>query len=170
MRRTLLLSLCAALALTPWAASPLGAQAASPPHGHPRPLLAHSINDLQFGNVFPGIPVTVAAGDSRRAALFEVEGPSGMSVRVEITLPAALLTHEGARLPVRFGPGDGYADFSRGNPSRGLRFDPNGPVVGSLGPNGQLYIRLGGTAEPERGQTSGWYRATIFLTVYDVGT
>lgn len=170
MGRKLLLSLCAASVLTPWAASLLGAQVASPEHGHPRPLMAHSVSDLDFGNVFPGIPVTVPAGDARHAAMFEIEGPSGMSVRVEITLPTALVTHHGARLPVRFGARDGYADFSRGMPPRGLVFDPNGPVLGSLGPNGELYIRLGGTAEPERGQTSGWYRATIFLTVYDVGT
>ena len=61
------------------------------------------------------------------------------------------------------------SDFSRGRPPRGLVFDPHAPVIGALGPNGDLYLRLGGTVMPARTQPGGDYRGTIFMTVYDLG-
>jgi hypothetical protein len=164
-----LLAACAALLL---GVAPLRAQV---PTGHPdhdhdhdEPLHALALNELDFGTVFPGIPASVSASDPHHAGLFQVTGPKGASVRVEFVLPGALAAG-GALLPLAFGPRDGYADFSRGRPPRGLSFDPHAPVIGSLGPNGSLYLRLGGTALPERTQPGGEYRATIFMTVYDVG-
>jgi hypothetical protein len=166
MGRKLVVAVLAVSATMPWGASPLGAQArvqVVPP------LVALSLNALDFGTVFPGIPASVPVHDPRNAGLFEVQGPPGASVRVEFLLPGALAASGGALLPVAFGAGDGYADFSRGRPPRGLVFDPHAPVIGVLGPNGNLYLRLGGTALPARTQPGGEYRATIFLTVYDLG-
>ncbi len=166
MGRTCVAVVLAASTTLPWGASPLRAQAqgkVAPP------LLALALNELNFGTVFPGIPSSVPVHDPRNAGLFEVSGPPGMSVRVELVLPGALAAGGGAQLPVAFGPRDGYADFSRGRPPRGLVFDPHAPVIGVLGPNGELYLRLGGTALPTRTQPGGDYRATIFLTVYDLG-
>jgi hypothetical protein len=134
------------------------------------PLLALALNDLSFGTVLPGVPSTVNVHDPHRAGLFEVEGPPGGSVRVEFVLPAALESGGGALLPISFGPGDGFADFSRGRPPRGLVFDPHAPVIGNLGPNGRLYVRMGGTVVPGRPQAGGAYRATIAMTVYDLGS
>jgi len=166
MGRLRVVAVLAASATLPWGASPLRAQARTlvvPP------LLALSLNELDFGTVFPGIPSTVPVHDPRHAGLFEVQGPPGASVRVEFVLPPALAGTGGAQLPVSFGPRDGYADFSRGRPPRGLVFDPHAPVIGTLGPNGELYLRLGGTALPARTQPGGDYGATIFMTVYDLG-
>jgi len=166
MGRNLVVAVLAASVTMPWGASPLGAQARTKVVP---PLLANSLNELNFGTVFPGIPASVPVHDPRNAGLFEVQGPPGTSVRVEFLLPGALAASGGALLPLAFGPGDGYADFSRGRPPRGLVFDPHAPVNGVLGPNGNLFLRLGGTALPARTQPGGDYRATIFLTVYDVG-
>ncbi len=160
-------ALAASLTL-PWSAAPLGAQARTPV-APVQPLLALALNELNFGNVFPGIPSTVPVFDPRNAGLFEVQGVPGTSVRVELVLPGALSSASGALLPLSFGPRDGFADFSRGRPPRGLVFDPHAPVIGALGPNGNLYLRLGGTALPVRGQAAGAYRGTIFLTVYELG-
>jgi hypothetical protein len=166
MGSKLAVAVLALSATVPWCPSPLGAQARTQVVP---PLLALALNELDFGTVFPGIPLSVPVHDPRNAGLFEVQGPPGASVRVEFILPGALAASGGGLLPVAFGPRDGYADFSRGRPPRGLSFDPHAPVIGSLGPNGRLYLRLGGTALPARTQPGGDYRATIFMTVYDLG-
>jgi hypothetical protein len=157
----------AMFATVPWCPIPLRAQVR--PVATP-PLLALALNDLDFGSVLPGIPVSVAVSDARHAGLFEVRGPAGASIRVEFVVPGALTASGGALLPLVFGLRDGHADFTRGGPGGGLSFDPHAPVIGSLGPDGTLYLRLGGTALPARTQTGGDYRATIFMTVYDLGS
>jgi len=164
------LALLAASAVAPGLASPLRAQA-FPSHRKPRPpLLALALNDLSFGMVLPGIPSSVHVRDPRHAGLFEIQGPSGACVRLEFVVPTALASEQGALMPISFGPGDGFADFSRGRPPRGRLFDPHRPIVESLGPNGRLYVRLGGTVRPGRPQASGTYSATISLTIYNLGS
>lgn len=134
-----------------------------------QPFMAVAQRDLTFGRVIPGVPETVRSDDFKRAGLFEIQGTAGGMVRVEFLLPVALASAAGALLPITFGPGDGFADFSHGRPPRGLRFDPNGPLVAALGPNGRLLVRLGGTVAPARNQVSGVYHATIAITVFDLG-
>jgi len=166
MGSKLAVAVVASFLAAPWSAASLVAQARSvvvPP------LLALSLNGLDFGTLLRGVPASVGALDARRAGLFEIQGPPGTSVRVELALPAAMSASGGALLPLSFGPRDGYADLSRGWPPQGSAFDPHAPVIGSLGSDGRLYLRLGGTALPERSQAGGDYRATVFMTVYDLG-
>jgi hypothetical protein len=160
----------AALALVPGRAAVLPAQALPAPPPAPAPLLAVALQDLTFVEVFPGIPRSVFRHDPRHAGLFELQGPPEASVRVEFVLPTALLANDGTPLPILFGPEDAFADFSRGRPPRGRPFDPHGPAISTLGPNGRLYLRLGGTVQPAPLQPGGTYRATIVMTVYDLGT
>jgi hypothetical protein len=136
----------------------------------PRAFMAIAQRDLAFGEVLAGIPEIVRPDDSRQAGLFEIHGVPEGTVRLEFLLPDALVSPLGARLPLEFGPGDGYADFSYGRPPRGLRFDPRVPLVAVLGPNGRLIVRLGGTVTPSRTQADGEYHATIALTVFDLGS
>jgi hypothetical protein len=132
--------------------------------------MAIARRDLRFGEVLPGIPESVRPIDISKAGLFEIQGmPAGM-VRIEFVLPDALRSAEGAVMPLDFNPSDGYADFGRGRPPRGLRFDPRVPLVAVLGPNGRLHVRLGGTVAPTRNQPRGVYHATIALTVFDLGS
>ena len=150
--------------------SPLRAQA-GPKRAVPvPPLVALAIHDLAFGTVLPGITSSVSIRNPHDAGLFEVDGPAGASVRVEFVLPAALLSSGGAMLPVAFGPGDGFADFSHGYPPRGTVFDPHAPVIGALGASGRLFVRMGGTVLPARSQAGGAYAATITMTVFDLGS
>jgi len=149
-----------------------GAQARVPV---PEPLVALARQDLRFGTVLPGIPNHVAVyplpghrGLSlRRAGLFEIRGPDHTSVRLDFTLPTEMLSDDFShQLPLSFGAGDGVV-------AKGLLpipFDPNGPFVGTLGVLGQLWIVLGGTALPTQQQPGGIYRATIILTVSQLGS
>lgn len=138
-------------------------------HGHQPPFMAIAHRDLTFGQVLPGIPERVRPDDMRQAGLFEIQGSKNGTVRVEFLLPDALVSPFGAELPIDFGYGDGYADFRHGTPKHGQRFDPRAPVVTSLGPNGRLLIRLGGTVTPSRDQAGGPYHAAVSITVYDLG-
>ncbi len=168
--RMLAIAMVAAAALAPARPTCLRAQT-RPRHVSPvPPLLALAVNDLSFGNVLPGIPSSVTVQDPHHAGLFEVQGPAASSVRIELILPVALTSELGALLPIRFGPGDAFADFSHGHPPRGLLFDPHAPLTGALGPNGRLFIWLGGTVLPGRPQASGSYSATISLTVFNLGS
>ena len=168
MRNALAIGLLAASAMTPTWTSPARAQ--SEVHRVRLPLTALALSDLSFGTVLPGIPSSVSVFDAHHAGLFEIQGPHDASVRVDFLLPTALTSEEGATLPIVFGPGDGFADFSHGHPRRSRAFDPHRPVIGSLGRNGHLFVWLGGTVQPGRPQASGRYRATIALTVYNLGS
>ncbi len=134
-----------------------------------KPLVAVAWRDLTFGTVLPGIPTTVPSDHPRHAGLFEVQGAKDGAIRVEFLLPAALASRGGALLPILFGPGDGGFDFSRGR-RRAAPFDPRAPLIASLGPNGRLWLKLGGTVLPSRSQAGGAYAATISITVFDLGS
>jgi hypothetical protein len=136
----------------------------------PISLLAIAIQDLEFPDVLPGVPKSVSVHDPAHSALFEIQGQPIASVRVELVLPGALTASGGALLPVVFGAGDGFAGYSRGDAPPGLTFNPHAPLITTLSGTGQIYVRLGGTALPGRPQGGGVYRATIILTVYDLGT
>jgi hypothetical protein len=169
MRPTLRATLLLAATTGQLAAAPARAQNDPPGIGHPRPLVAIAHRDLTFGEVFPGIPASVRSDDPRQSGLFEVQGAPDGEVRIEFLLPPALVSPGAALLPLAFGPTDGQADFSRGR-FRGVRFDPRAPLIASLGPNGKLYVKLGGTVEPSQTQPGGVYTATISITVFDLGT
>jgi len=170
MIRRLAIATLTALLLAPAWASPVQAQRRAVPVTVVPPLTVVSVSDLSFGTVLPGISTSVSATDPHHSGQFEIQGPACASVRIEFSLPFALVSDHGALLPVSFGAGDGFADFSHGTPPRGLVFDPHMPVIGTLGPNGRLLLRLGGTVNPAQTQTGGAYSATISLTVYNLGS
>lgn len=151
------------------AVSSLHAQTPAPLVKPATPLMAIAHRDLTFGTVLPGVPTSVPSLHPRFSGLFEVRGHAGSSIRVEFLLPGALVSGAGSLLPVAFGPGDGFADFSRGRPPRGVVFDPGMPLLGDLGPNGRLFLHLGGTVLPSPTQAGGEYVATISITVFDLG-
>jgi hypothetical protein len=146
------------------AVSPVAAQGVSRLHVPPG-LSVVPRGSLTFKRVFPGIPVSVPALDPL-AGRFEIKGPPSASIRVELILPDAMTTDGGARLALTFGARDGVVDIAA---APGQVFNPHAPVVGSLGADGRLMVHLGGTALPTREQVKGIYKATIFLTVADVG-
>ncbi len=166
MRRLVMIAALAAVGSSGGAGS-ARAQARIP--SEPRPLLALAHSDLRFGTVLPGIPARVNARDLGHAALFEVRGPFGAAVRIELLLPSALDGLGDALLPISFGPGDGLAGFTRDSPSS-LSFNPANPLIATLGPNGSLWVRLGGTVLPGRPQLGGPYSGTIVITVFDLSS
>jgi len=148
---------------------PATAQNNASVHYVPRPLVVIARRDLRFGTVVRGVQSTVLTSDVRYAGLFEINGAKHEAVRVEFILPTSLTSGDGHELPVSFGSSDGAAATDMGR-FHGVPFDPRQPLIATLGANGKLYIRLGGTAFAAYGQAPGTYRATIFLSVFDLGS
>lgn len=146
----------------------VSAQSDASVHFVPRPLLVIAQRDLRFGNVIRGMPSPVVTSDVRHSGLFEINGATHESVRVEFLLPTSLTSDDGHELQISFGPGDGAAATDMGR-FHGVPFNPRQPLIATLGANGKLYVHLGGTALATHGQAAGIYRATIFLSVFDLG-
>ena len=133
-----------------------------------RPLSARGQQDLQFGPLLPGVPITVSRLDAANAGQFEIRGRRNTEVQVELTLPAVMTSGSGATLPLQFSAGDaGYSTDPAIGSSQA--FDPRVPLTTVLASNGKLYIFLGGTALPGSQQAAGTYAATITLTVAYTG-
>jgi len=146
--------------LTGLAAAPLAAQG--------RPLSVIGQQDLSFGTLIPGVPVTISRFDPASAGQFEVRGERGLEVRIDLTLPAHLTAGASATMPLEFTSVDGGLATDRtvgGTQS----FDPRLPVTVVLPGNGKAYVYLGGTVRPAPNQAIGPYAATITLTVSYTG-
>jgi len=146
--------------LTGLAAAPLAAQG--------RQLSATGQQNLSFGTLIPGVPVTISRFDPASAGQFEIRGQRGLEVRIDLTLPSSLTAGASATMPLEFTSVDGGLATDRtvgGTQS----FDPRLPVTVVLPGNGKAYVYLGGTVRPAPDQAIGPYAATITLTVSYTG-
>ncbi len=137
---------------------------AAPSSAQGQSLTAAGGQDLTFGALIVGIPVSVTRFDRANTGQFTLTGARRAEVIVDLTLPTALVSARGDLLPIEFGSGDG--GYSQARATRSARaFDPRVPLVTPLGNNGRLYIFLGGTVRPSAQQPAGIYRAAVTLTV-----
>ncbi|RKX24803.1 MAG: hypothetical protein DRP45_07400 [Candidatus Zixiibacteriota bacterium] len=127
------------------------------------------ISDLEFGDIFPGVPNTVSKRASS-AAEFTVTGTAGAEVTLDFLLPTYVYT-TGANMPVLFSATDCAIDSSlvpdQSSPSAD-NLNPYETITYRLGAGG-LSVWLGGRVIPGLVQKSGNYTATIRLTVTYTG-
>lgn len=120
-------------------------------------------NNLDFGDVTPGTPSSVAVGDAT-AGTFTVSGNGG-NVELDFTLPGDL-TGPGGNLPISFSSTDA-AWGDGGSPDN--TFDPtstpgdNLDITGDTS-DGEITVFIGGTVSPPAGLQAGTYDGTITLT------
>lgn len=123
---------------------------------------AHPVQGISWGVLAGGIPSPVSPDDAARRASVELVG-SGQ-VTITFSLPAGLVSAEGAVLPLHFAPSDGRIVFPRSN--RVVEFDPTLPVSVNIPPGlGGAQVFLGGTAAPASRQPPGSYAGTITVHV-----
>jgi hypothetical protein len=128
------------------------------------PLTVVNQNDLDFGDVFPGVDASVAITDAT-AGRWYITGADNAEVDLTFTL-VANLTSGGNNLPIVFAAGD--AGYNVANvPGAATTFDPNAGATTNLSnaATGELYVWIGGTVQPATGQPAGVYTETITLTV-----
>jgi spore coat protein U-like protein len=118
------------------------------------PIDVSFVSDLDFGDVLPGVPMTVAPADGGQ---FTVTGATSEDVILDFTLPSDL-TGGGDPIPVSFtaGWGDDAPDAS---------IDPTSDPTVNLGTTTNIDVFLGGTVTPAINQAAGTYNATVTLTV-----
>lgn len=132
------------------------------------PATALERQDLTFGVVLPGMATSISPLDPVNAGRYEIRGAKNTEVRIDFQLPTALVASDGTPMPLVISAGDGgYA--TQPNVRAQQAFDPNVPLIVSLGKSGRLYLWLGGTALPTSTQPSGDYSATITVTVAYTG-
>jgi len=125
-------------------------------------------NDLQFGDVTPGVDKTVDKTSLAFAGEFMVTGDPLQSVTLTFDLPVAL-DHATVvtTLPILFLNTDASYDDGTGGGQEfpAGEFNPSAPDPISIGADGTLNIWIGGTVMPNIAQIGGSYAADIVLTV-----
>lgn len=121
------------------------------------------VNDLQFGNVFPGIPKIISKHAAGAAAEFHVSGVAGDEVRITFLNLPTYINQSGFSMNVVFGDTDCAVDSSAA-PNQSTpgynNLNPWQPIIYRLGSNG-LTIWLGATVIPNLGQYPGDYSGLI---------
>jgi hypothetical protein len=133
-------------------------------------LTVGTTRDLEFGNVTPGVPVTIN-GRSASAGQFVIQGNRNAEVAVTMTLPTELSTGFWT-MPISFGNNSGC--WRRQPGQAGCNFwNPNNVLVARIRnqnpPNNHLWVWIGGIASPAAGQNPGVYNGTVALSVVYTG-
>lgn len=125
-----------------------------------QPISVIGAVNLSFGNVFPGVPATVALADAG-AGRYDVLGQASAPVTLAFTVLPVNLTSAGNNLPVAFTAGYNATNSAPGATS----FAPAGGASTTLSGTGALFVFLGGTVTPAVSQVAGTYTGTITLQV-----
>ncbi len=127
------------------------------------------VNNLVFGNVLPGIPVTISKR-STFAAEFLIQGTAGSDVFISFTLPKYMTT-TGNYMRTIFKTTDCAMDSSATPDQAAPTLDDVSPwrtTTYTIGSNSELTVWLGGTVVPDLVQQAGGYTADIVIFVEPV--
>jgi hypothetical protein len=128
-----------------------------------QPLNVTAGNNLDFGNVLPGVAKAVAASDAG-AGTFLIEGQSGFEVAMTYTLPGNL-ANGANNLPI--GTWSGLHNGTNST-AGATSFTPGVSNVNVYG-SGDIWVFLGATVTPGASQVAGTYTGTIQLDVAYTG-
>jgi hypothetical protein len=140
---------------------------AAPALSAQRPVRVDARQDISFGTVFPGVPVTVAPSSSQ-SAQFSVTGPKFTQAVIVFTLPNSMTSTSGGSMQMQYGP-TAAAYSPSGSAGDEIVFDPNAPFTITFDNNGKGVIYLGATLLPSGSQRGGNYSATLTLSISPVG-
>jgi hypothetical protein len=124
------------------------------------PITVVAANNLDFGNVFPGVNKTVAVTDAAAGA-FNVTGQASAPVSLTFVLPANL-SAGAALLPI----GNWTGNHNTSAAPTGTGFTPSAAATAAtLSPVGQLFVYVGAQVTPGVSQAAGVYTGTVQMTV-----
>jgi len=126
------------------------------------PITVAGVQNLAFGNVFPGVAKTIAYSDATNGGHFSVTGQASTPVTYSFTLPTNL-TSAGNNLPI--GSWTGYVNTANST-SGGSAITPSAtPAGATLSAGGALFLFVGATVTPASNLPAGSYTGTVTLTV-----
>src|SRR6266540_4648602 len=108
------------------------------------PINVVGAQQLNFGNVFPGVNKTVAATDLTNAGRFDVTGQASTPVTLSFTLPATLSSGANT-MPI-----DTYTGIHADNSAQtgGVAFNPVTGATPTLSATGGLFVWVGARVVP----------------------
>jgi hypothetical protein len=125
------------------------------------PINVTTAQQLDFGNVFPGVNKTILASAPAAAGRFDVTGQVSAPVTLQFTLPGSLASG-GNTLPI-----DSYTGVHADNSAQtgGSGFTPGPSNAATLSAAGQLFVWIGARVVPATNQAQGVYTANVIMTV-----
>ncbi len=128
-------------------------------------------NDIDFGAVVPGVPVTINARTNAAAGWFIIHGARNAEIAVTMTLPTQLSTGVWT-MPIAFGNNSGCWRRAGGQGGCNL-WNPNNVLVRRIRnnnpPNNTFYVWIGGTVTPAPTQHAGVYLGVVTLSAVYTG-
>ena len=125
------------------------------------PINVVGAQQLNFGNVFPGVNKTVAATDLTNAGRFDVTGQASTPVTLSFTLPATL-SSGGNTMPIVSYTG---VHALLATQAGGIAFSPAAGANPTLSGTGALFVWVGAQVQPATNQVAGVYTGSITMTV-----
>ncbi|MGH7585843.1 MAG: hypothetical protein ACREMH_06320 [Gemmatimonadales bacterium] len=130
-----------------------------------QPLNVTAGNNLDFGNVLPGVPKSVAATDAG-AGTFRIQGQSSFEVALTYTLPTNLVDASLNNLLI--GTWSGLHNGTNST-AGATSFSPGGVANVDVYGTGDIWVFLGATVTPGVNQVAGTYTGTVQLDVAYTG-
>lgn len=129
-----------------------------------QPLNVTAGNNLDFGNVLPGVAKAVAATDAG-AGTFRIQGQSTFEVAMTYTLPTNL-QNGGNNLPI-----NSWSGLHNGTNSTAgaTSFAPGAVANVDVYGTGDIWVFLGATVTPGVNQVAGTYTGLVQLNVAYTG-
>jgi len=125
------------------------------------PINVVGAQQLNFGNVFPGVNKTIAATDLANAGRFDVTGQASTPVTLSFTLPATL-SSGGNTMPIVSYTGVHALLVTQAG---GVAFSPVAGATPTLSGTGALFVWVGAQVQPATNQVAGVYTGSIVMTV-----
>ena len=130
-------------------------------------LTVTGTNDLNFGNVTPGTPVTIDKATVGSAGEFTIVGSPASEVTLDFTLPDSLRAAGGEAMDIVFVATDASYDDGTGGGqvAPAAVINPLITETTNIGAAGDITVWIGGQVTPGVAQTGGAYSGTVTLTV-----
>ncbi len=141
-------------------------------------IAASATQDLAFGNIFQGVPISIGYNNDASSAIFTITGEASAGINLQLILPEYVSLSGGSdRMTIIFLSTDAAVDTTTATPStvtgsdgwinQNPYFLPAAAVIGSAG---TTKIYLGGKIVPSTDQAPGAYSGDIVLSVSYNGT
>jgi len=125
------------------------------------PINVVGAQQLNFGNVFPGVNKTVAATDLTNGGRFDVSGQASTPVTLSFTLPASLSSGSNTMPIASYSAIHALLNTQVG----GVAFSPAAGATTPLSGTGALFVWVGAQVQPATNQAAGVYTGSITMTV-----
>lgn len=126
------------------------------------PINVIGAQQLNFGNVFPGVNKTVMPSDLANSGRFDVSGQASAPVTLQFTLPATLTSGLNT-MPI-----DNYSATRAEDGAQtvgAVLFSPGPSNAATLSGTGTLFVWVGARVTPATTQPQGTYTGSVQLTV-----